>query len=212
MTVITITEREFEEEVIRSELPVLIEFFAAVSAASRQIAGEVAAFAQEMQGKAKVVKVDAEKAPVLARELRVQSIPTFMVFAQHRIVDVQVGPIRKKKMLEMIEPYLPRSEGAVKPLELAALIKEGAVVPVDTRDVAAFGRAHVPGASHMAYEEIESRLAELHMIAERPVLYCRGGDKTKELASRLADQGVPVAYLEGGLLAWEAEGLPVERP
>ena len=63
----------------------------------------------------------------------------------------------------------------------------------------------------MPIEEIELRLAELHMLQQQPVLYCRGGDKTKELAAKLAEQGLPVAFLEGGLLAWEAEGLPIER-
>jgi thioredoxin 1 len=91
------------------------------------------------------------------------------------------------------------------------LIKQGAVVPVDTRDLAAFNRAHLPGAKHMALEEIETRLAELHMMAGTPVLYCRSGDKTKELAERLNALEVPVAFLEGGLLAWEAEGLKIER-
>ncbi|RYE83971.1 MAG: rhodanese-like domain-containing protein, partial [Myxococcales bacterium] len=71
--------------------------------------------------------------------------------------------------------------------------------------------AHLPGAKHMALEEIEGRLAELHMLAGQPVLYCRGGDKTKELAARLAEQGMPVAFLDGGLLAWESDGLPIER-
>jgi thioredoxin 1/putative thioredoxin len=64
----------------------------------------------------------------------------------------------------------------------------------------------------MPFEELESRLAELHMLAGQPVLYCRAGDKTKDLAALLAEQGVPVAFLEGGILAWEAEGLPIERP
>jgi thioredoxin 1/putative thioredoxin len=210
--VIFVTEREFEQEVIRSELPVLIEFTADWCAPCKQIAPDVAAFAREMQGKAKVVKVDIDKAPVLARELRVQSVPTFMVFAQQRIADVQVGAIRKKQMLAMVEPFLPRAEGAIKPIELAQLLKAGAVQAVDTRDAAAYGRAHIPGAMHMPLEELETRLAELHMMAERPVLYCRSGDKTKDVAGRLAEQGVPVAFLEGGLLGWEAEGLPVERP
>jgi thioredoxin 1/putative thioredoxin len=49
------------------------------------------------------------------------------------------------------------------------------------------------------------------MLAGQPVLYCRGGDKTKELAEKLAEQGMPVAFLEGGLLAWEAEGFPIQR-
>ena len=51
----------------------------------------------------------------------------------------------------------------------------------------------------------------MHMLAGQPVLYCRGGDKTKELAEKLAEQGMPVAFLEGGLLAWEAEGFPIQR-
>jgi thioredoxin 1/putative thioredoxin len=164
-----------------------------------------------MRGKVKVVKVDIDRAPVLARELRVQSVPTFMVFAQQRICDVAVGAIRKKKMREMVDPFLPRAEGAIKSAELSELLKEGLVIAVDTRDKNAFTRAHVPGAVNMPLEEIEGRLAELHMLPGRPVLYCRSGDKTKELAERLSAQGLPVAFLEGGILAWESENLPIER-
>jgi thioredoxin len=207
----TVTERDFEREVLGSELPVLIEFSAEWCAPCKQIAPDVEAFANEMRGKAKVVQVDIDRAPALARELRVQSVPTFMVFAQQRICDVAVGAIRKVKMREMIDPFLPRAEGAIKPLELAEAMKEGAVVAVDTRDPGAFGRAHLPGAVNMPLEEIEGRLAELHMLPARPVVYCRSGDKTKELADRLNEQGLPVAFLEGGILAWESEKLPIER-
>jgi thioredoxin len=207
----TITEREFEREVIRSELPVFIEFTADWCAPCKQIAPEVDAFAEEMRGKVKVVKVDIDRAPMLARELRVQSVPTFMVFAQQRIVDAQAGAIQRKQMRAMVEPFLPRAEGAIKAIELAELMQGGAVIPVDTREAAAFKRAHIPGAANMPLEGLEGRLAELHMLPARPVLYCRSGDKTKEMASRLAEQGLPVAFLEGGLLAWESEGFPIER-
>jgi thioredoxin 1/putative thioredoxin len=207
----TITEREFEREVLASEVPVLIEFTADWCAPCKQIAPDVEAFANEMRGKAKVVKIDIDRAPALARELRVQSVPTFMVFAQQRICDVAVGAIRKAKMLEMIDPFLPRAEGAIKSVELAELMKDGVALAVDTRDKGAFARAHLPGAVHMPLEEIEGRLAELHMLPARPVVYCRSGDKTKELADRLNQQGLPVAFLEGGILAWESERLPIER-
>ena len=208
----TIGERDFEREVLTSELPVLIQFTADWCQPCKQIAPEVEAFAREMEGKVRVVKVDIDKSPMLARELRVQSVPTFMLFAEQRIVDGVVGAVGKKKLREMVEPYLPRAAGALKAMELAQLLREGAVVPVDTRDAAAFGRAHLPGAKHMAFDEIEGRLAELHMMPGTPVLYCRSGDKTKELAERLNEAGVPVAFLEGGMLAWESEGLPIERP
>jgi thioredoxin 1/putative thioredoxin len=209
--VATVTEREFEREVLRSEIPVLIEFSADWCAPCKQIAPEVAAFAEEMRGRVKVVKVDIDRSPVLARELRVQSVPTFMVFAQQRICDVAVGAIRKKKMREMVDPFLPRAEGALKPGEVLELLKQGVVVAVDARDRLAFARAHLPGAANIPLEEIEGRLAELHMLPGRPVLYCRAGDRTKELSGRLNDQGLPVAFLEGGILAWESEGLSIER-
>jgi thioredoxin 1/putative thioredoxin len=112
----------------------------------------------------------------------------------------------------MVEPSLPRAAGALKARELAELIKQGAVVPVDVRDAAAYARAHLPGAKSMPLEELESRLAELYMLPGQPALYDRSGEKTKELVERMADQGTPVAFLEGGILSWEAEGLPIERP
>ncbi len=208
---IAVTEREFEQEVLRSDLPVLIQFTAEWCGPCKTIAPEVESFAQEMSGKLKVVKVDVDKAPAIAQQLRVQSVPTFMVFAQGRIVDSVTGALRKKQLRDMVEPFLPRAEGALKPIEMAQALRERAVVAVDTRDAAAYGRARLPGAKHIALEEIESRLAELHMLPGHPVLYCRSGDKTKELAAKLASEGVSVAFLEGGLLGWEAEGLPVER-
>jgi thioredoxin 1/putative thioredoxin len=206
-----VTERDFEREVLRSELPVLMEFTADWCQPCKAIAPEVEAFARDYAGKVKVVKIDIDKSPVIAQQLRIQSVPTFMVVAEGRIQDAVVGAIRKNKMRELVEPFLPRAAGALKPAELLQLVAQGAVTPIDTRDKAAFARAHLPNAVSMPIEEIESRLAELHMLAGQPVLYCRSGDKTKELSEKFAEQGMPVAFLEGGLLAWEAEGLPIER-
>jgi thioredoxin 1 len=206
-----VTERDFEREVLRSELPVLVEFSADWCQPCKAIAPEVEAFAREMSGKAKVVKIDIDKSPAIAQQLRIQSVPTFMVVAEGRIQDAVVGAIRKKKMHELIEPFLPRAAGALKSAELAQLLAGRAVVPVDTRDAAAFARAHLPTAVNIPYEQIESRLAELHMLPGQPVLYCRSGDKTKDLSQKLADQGTPVAFLEGGILAWEADALPIDK-
>jgi thioredoxin len=210
-TIPYVTERDFEAQVIASELPVLMQFTADWCQPCKKIAPEVEAFAREMEGKCKVVKIDVDKSPVIAQQLRVQSVPTFMVVAEGGIRQKMVGAIGRKAMHELVEPFLPRPAGALKPAEVAQLLTQGAVVPIDTRDEAAFGRAHLPHAVNMPIESLEGRLAELHMLTGQPVLYCRGGDKTKELAEKLADQGLPVAFLEGGLLGWEAEGLPIER-
>jgi thioredoxin-like negative regulator of GroEL len=209
---IAITERDFEKEVLRSELPVLIMLTTNRLEVAAILDREAAAVAADMRGKMKFVRVDVDKSPNLVRELRIQEIPTYMIFAEQRIADAQTGPLNKKKLAAFVEPHLPRAAGALKAPELAQLLKEAAVVPVDTREAAAYGRAHLPGAVNIPAEEIEGRLAELHMLAGQPVVYCRSGDKTKDLAAKLAEAGVPVAFLEGGLLAWEAEGLPIKRP
>lgn len=208
----TVTERNFEQEVLLSEEPVLVEFSAARSAASKTMLPDLMALADELKGKAKLVSIDIDKSPMIARQMGVQSVPTFVVFHQGRPVGGKVGAVPRRELRDMLDPFLPRAEGALKPEELAQLLKEGRVIAVDTREAPVFARAHLPGAVNMPAAEIETRLAELHMLAATPVVYCRSGDQTKDLAAKLAEQGVPVAFLEGGVLGWEAAGFSLERP
>jgi thioredoxin 1 len=212
MALATVTDQTFEKDVLLSELPVLVEFSAEWCGPCKVIAPEVRALADELKDKAKVVTIDIDKSPMIARELGVQSVPTFVVFHQGRPVGGKVGALRRAQLREMMEPFLPRSAGAVKPVELAQLLQRHQAVPVDTREAAVFRRAHLPGAVSMPIDEIETRLAELHMLPAAPVLYCRSGDKTKELAEKFANDGMPVAFLEGGLLGWEASNFELERP
>jgi thioredoxin-like negative regulator of GroEL len=207
-----VAEQDFEREVLRSELPVLVEFTTAQNAPSRQNAPEVEALATELEGKAKVVRVDIERSKRIAMSLRIQAVPTFMVFLKGRPVAGDQGVLRRHQLREMVEPFMPRAEGSLRAVELAQLIQQRQVVAVDTRDARSYDRARIPGAANIPLEEIEGRLAELHMLPGEPILYCRAGDKTKELALKLAESGVPVGFLEGGFLAWEGEGLPIERP
>lgn len=206
-----VTEQDFEREVVRSELPVLAEF-AADCQPSRIVAPEMEAVARETEGRIKVVRIDIDKSKRLASLLKVQQVPTFIVFVKGRPVVGETGHLRKNDLLALLEPYMPRAEGAIKAIELAQLLKQGQVVPVDTREAAAYNRAHIPSAVNLPLEEIETRLAELHMLPGEPIVYCRAGDKSRELSERLAAQGIPVGFLEGGLLAWEASLLPIERP
>jgi thioredoxin len=212
MAVAAVSEQTFEHEVLRSEVPVLVEFGAEWCGPCKMVAPDLEALSKELDGKAKVVSVDIDRSQFLARELGVQSVPTFVVFHQGRPVNGKVGAIRKAQMREMLEPFLPRAAGALKPEEVAQLVARGQISLVDTREANVFGRAHIDGAVNIPIEEIESRLAELHMLPAAPVVYCRAGDRTKDLAQRLAQQGIPVSFLEGGVLAWESSGFELARP
>ena len=212
MAVATVTEQNFEQEVIRSQIPVLVEFGAEWCGPCKVVAPELAALSEELRGKAKVVSIDIDQSQLLAREMGIQSVPTFVVFQQGRPVGGKVGALRKAELRAMLEPLLPRAAGALKPEEVAQLLARGQVSLVDARESPVFQRAHIEGAVNIPLDEIESRLAELHMLPAAPVLYCRSGDRTKELSQKLAAQGMPVSFLEGGVLGWESSGFELARP
>ncbi len=211
MAIREVSEREFIETVLPSELPVLVEFGATWCGPCKTMAPELTALEKELEGKLLVVTIDIDKSKVIPRELGIQSVPTCVVFQGGRPVTAKPGAMKLVQLRELVDPFLPRAAGAIKPEEAAQLITQHRIVFVDTREPAVFSRVRLPGAVNLPLTEIESRLAELHMLAAAPVLYCRSGADTKELAAKLTEQGIPVSFLEGGVLAWESAGLPIER-
>jgi thioredoxin 1/putative thioredoxin len=206
-----VDERSFEQEVLKSDVPVLVEFSAEWCGPCKTVAPDVEALRRELEGKARVVKVDIDRSPLIARELGVTSVPTFVVFHRGRPAGGAVGALKKPQLRQLLDPVLPRPAGALGPEEVAELVRRGRVTPVDTREPAVFARTRIGGAVNLPLEQLESRLDELGRLSRPPVLYCRAGDRTKELAARLAQSGFPVSYLEGGVLAWEAAGFTLER-
>ena len=206
-----INEQNFEKEVIGTDLPVLIEFSAVWCAPCKQIEPDVIAIMQELEGKAKVFKIDVDKSPTLAQEMQVKSVPTFTVIKGGRVVASQPGAIRRQQMRAMVEPHLPRSESAVRVEEYLKLALAERVIAVDTREASSFARAHIPGAVNIPLAEVEAKIDSVASTGKVPVIYDRAGTEVKEVAERLADQGYPVAFLEGGFLAWEVAGQPIER-
>lgn len=212
MPLAAVNEQEFEQQVLRSELPVLVDLYADWCQPCKQLEPILEQISTELSGKLKVVRVDVERSPMLARAFRVQSIPMLVLIAGGRPVDQVVGLVDKKTILSMVQPVLPASAQEVAPPDLAMLLQSGQAVAVDVRDAAAYARYRIPGALHIPAAEIATRAAELRPTDGKVrVLYGRGGDEGKELATKLREAGVPVGYLAGGFLHWEAAGLGVER-
>lgn len=212
MPIPLVSEAAFERDVLASELPVLVDLYADWCQPCKQLTPILEQLAIELSGKLRIVRVDVEKSPRIAAAFRVQSIPMLVLIAGGRPVDQIVGLVDKPTLLQMVTPVLPAAADEVAPKELAQLLQLRRAVAVDIRDAAVFARYHIPGAIHVAAAEAMGRLAELHPSDGRVrVLYGRGGDEAKELAGKLREKGVEVAFLAGGFLHWEAEGLEVER-
>lgn len=214
MPVTAVTEATFEQEVLSSELPVLIDFHADWCQPCKVQSPILEEVARELEGKLKVVKIDVDKNPRLKAEFRIQSIPQLFVVHQGQVVaHHDRGLAQKDQVLKLVQRFLPRSGNEVAPKELAALMTQRRAVAVDLRDEASFGRARIPGALNIPADQVTTRAQELVPRDGRiRVLYARSGDEARELADSLGKQGLQVAWLAGGFLHWQADGLEVEQP
>jgi rhodanese-related sulfurtransferase len=95
----------------------------------------------------------------------------------------------------------------VGPTEARRLVEEGGFL-LDVREVEEWDAGHAPEAAHLPMGEVADRLDELPK--DRVVVcMCRVGGRSGAVAAALADAGFEVRNAGGGMLAWEAEGLPV---
>ena len=99
MSEIILNESNFESEVLNSDIPVLVDFWAAWCGPCRMIAPVIAELAAENDGRVKVGKVNVDEQPSLAMRYHVASIPTVIVFRGGRAADTSVG-VRPKSVFE----------------------------------------------------------------------------------------------------------------
>ena len=101
MAMIHITSQNFKEEVLQSDLPVLVDFWAPWCGPCRMLAPGLEEFAQEQAGKVKVAKVNVDEEMELAAQFQVASIPTLILFRDGQAFRRSVGAQPKAKLEAM---------------------------------------------------------------------------------------------------------------
>ncbi len=91
MKEIILTSDNFDKEVLQSEIPVLVDFWATWCGPCRMVAPIISEIAEEFHGKAKVCKVDVDEQSALAIRYGIQSIPTVIIFKDGKIADTVIG-------------------------------------------------------------------------------------------------------------------------
>jgi len=99
---IEITKENFEEVVLKNELPVLVDFWATWCGPCKMIGPLVEELSEEMAGKVVVGKLNVDKQPELAMKYQVMSIPTLLLFKNGEIAEKRVGFMPKEKLVEMV--------------------------------------------------------------------------------------------------------------
>ena len=103
---ITLTDDNFSVEVLDSDVPVLVDFWATWCGPCRMIAPIVRELSSEYEGKAKVCKLDVDSAQKTAAEFGIRSIPTLLIFKGGKVADQLIGAVPKQQITEKLEASL----------------------------------------------------------------------------------------------------------
>lgn len=100
------TDGDFEQEVLKSDLPVLVDFWAVWCGPCRAIAPIIEELSTELEGKVKIGKVDVDANPVIASQYGIRSIPTMLIFKNGAVVEQMVGAMPKQEIVKMLNNHV----------------------------------------------------------------------------------------------------------
>jgi len=104
--IVHLTDSTFDSEVLSSDVPVLVDFWAEWCGPCKMMAPTVEAVATAYAGRLKVAKLDVDANGGTAMRYQIQGIPTLLLFKDGRVVDMRVGAAGKSEVIRMVEPHV----------------------------------------------------------------------------------------------------------
>ncbi|MEO5366494.1 MAG: thioredoxin TrxA [Magnetococcus sp. WYHC-3] len=105
-SIIQTSDSQFEQDVLKSELPVLVDFWAEWCGPCKQVAPALESMAEDYKGRMKVVKLNIDHNPNTPGKFGVRGIPTLMLFKGGRIEATKIGALPKTKLYEWVDATL----------------------------------------------------------------------------------------------------------
>ncbi|MCJ7740311.1 thioredoxin [Candidatus Microgenomates bacterium] len=106
MSEVTLTDKNFDEEVTKSAIPVLVDFWAVWCGPCQMQMPVLEEITKEYEGKVKVVKLNVDDNPATASKYQVMSIPTLMIFHKGNVVKQMIGVQSKETLVEEIKKVI----------------------------------------------------------------------------------------------------------
>lgn len=100
---LTVTDSTFEDEVVKSDKPVIVDFWAVWCGPCKMIAPILEEVATEYDGKLKVAKIDVDSNTRIASQYGIMSIPTLLFFKDGKVIDQVIGAIPKAQLVNRLE-------------------------------------------------------------------------------------------------------------
>lgn len=104
--VLELTDQNFDKEVLKSELPTLVDFWAVWCGPCRQVAPTVEALANEYKGKLRVGKMDVDHHQLVPQQYGIRSIPTLLIFKGGKVVGQVIGAVPRSKLEAEIQKHI----------------------------------------------------------------------------------------------------------